>query len=215
VLEVPDDGPAVLAPVVSGMLALVGMNEHGLATGAMSLSARDEREGIPRALVARHVLDARDRTDAIRRATREGRAGGYSYLMALPGGDAFVVETTATTSAVLETVVHTNHALDPDVAAEAFPPSAGSRSRLARAEQLASVTEVSVEGALTLLADHGAEGQDVCVHPDPAEGDEGATILFAMVSDLEEGAMWVTEGHPCTAPRERFSFEGPSGRPAR
>ena len=41
VLDVADEGPAVLAPVVAGTLPLVGINEHGVAVGAMSLSARD------------------------------------------------------------------------------------------------------------------------------------------------------------------------------
>ncbi|MGE5227009.1 MAG: C45 family autoproteolytic acyltransferase/hydrolase, partial [Planctomycetaceae bacterium] len=41
VLDLPPDGPAVLAPVVAGTLPLVGINEHGVAVGAMSLSARD------------------------------------------------------------------------------------------------------------------------------------------------------------------------------
>ena len=206
VLDVPDDGPALLAPMLAGEVALVGMNEHGLAVGAMSLSGRDERQGIPRALVARDVLNARDRADAIARATRASRAGGYSYLMVLPGGDAFVVESTATASAVLERITHTNHALDPSVAAAAFEPSEGSLSRLARAEQLAPQADVTVEAALALLADHDADGMDICCHPDPSDGAEGSTILFAMVCDVERREMWVTDGHPCTAPAERFAI---------
>ena len=67
VLDVSDDGPALLAPVVAGTLPLVGLNEHGAAFGTMSLSARDERVGVPRALVAREVLDARDPADAFAR----------------------------------------------------------------------------------------------------------------------------------------------------
>ena len=81
----------------------------------MSLSARDERIGIPRALVARDVLDARDAADATARTTRSGRAGGYTYQLAFPDGESRVVETTATRDAVMATNVHTNHALDPSV----------------------------------------------------------------------------------------------------
>ncbi len=98
VLDVPEDGPALLAPVVAGTLPLVGINEHGVAVGAMSLSARDEGIGIPRALIARDVLDSRDAADAEARATRSGRAGGYSYQFAFPDQPALVVETTARTS---------------------------------------------------------------------------------------------------------------------
>jgi isopenicillin-N N-acyltransferase like protein len=207
VLDVSDDGPAVLAPVVAGTLPLVGVNEHGAAFGTMSLSASDEQVGVPRALVARGLLDAHDRTEALRRATPEGRAGGYSYLCAFPGGDACVIETTATTAALLDLTVHTNHALDPTVAEMALAPSAGSRSRLARARTLAEGTTAAVESMTALLADHAAEGQHICVHPDPDDGDEGSTILFAMVCESETRSMWLARGHPCTAPFEKFTFD--------
>src|SRR5262245_23998658 len=85
--ETEGEGPAILAPLVAGTLPLVGMNAHGIAVGVMSLSATDERVGVPRALVARDVLDASDRDDAIARATRPDRAGGYSYLCAFADGD--------------------------------------------------------------------------------------------------------------------------------
>ena len=210
VLDVPDDGPAVLAPVAAGTLPLVGMNEHGAAFGTMSLSATDERVGIPRALVARDVLDAHDPDDATARATRAGRAGGYSYLAAFPGGRAFAIETTATREAVIATHVHTNHAFDAVVGASACEASPGSRSRLARVSALAEAAaasgpEPTVAVMRSILADHGAEGQDICVHPDPADGDEGATILFAMICEPETRTMWVAPGHPCTTSFEAFT----------
>jgi isopenicillin-N N-acyltransferase-like protein len=207
VLDVPAGAPPLLAPVIAGTVPLVGINAEGLAVGAMSLSAPDERVGIPRSLIARDLLDARDREDAISRATRGGRAGGYAYLCALPGGDAFVIETTAGTEAVVDVDVHTNHALDPEVAAVACEPSEGSRSRLARVQTLARTAEPTLEGVSALLADHGADGQDICVHPDPADGDEGSTILFAMICETETRTMWVVPGHPCTGTFERFAID--------
>jgi isopenicillin-N N-acyltransferase-like protein len=207
VLDASEDGPAVLAPMVAGTLPLVGLNEYGAAFGTMSLSATDERVGIPRALVARGILDGRDPDDAFARASCDGRAGGYSYLCAFPGGDACVIESTATTASLLDTLEHTNHALDPTVAAAACDPSEGSRSRLARARALASSAAPTLEGMAGLLADHGAEGQDICVHPDPAQGDEGSTILFAMICEPETRSMWLAPGHPCTASFERVGFD--------
>jgi isopenicillin-N N-acyltransferase-like protein len=204
VLDVPNDGPAVLAPMVAGTLPLVGLNEHGAAFGTMSLSANDERVGIPRALIARSVLDSRDRDDAYARASRAGRAGGYSYLCAFAGRDSCVVESTATTAALLDITEHTNHALDPAVAAAACPPSTGSRSRLARAQVLAASVAPTVDGMAGLLADH--EG-GICAHPDPAEGDDGTTILFSMICEPETRSMWLAAGHPCAISFERFGFD--------
>ena len=206
VLDVPQEGPALLAPVVAGTLPLVGINAYGGSFGAMSLSAGDERVGVPRSLIARGVLDARDRTDAVARATRDDRAGGYSYLCAFPGGDAFAIESTATTAAVLEVREHTNHALDPSVAAAAIPPSEGSRSRLARARQLGPAAEPTVERLASVLADHDAAGDAICAHPDPRDGEEGSTILFAMICEPETRTMWLAPGHACTGTFERFTI---------
>lgn len=207
VLDVSDDGPAMLAPVVAGTLPLVGINEYGSAFGTMSMSATDEQVGIPRALVAREVLTARHACEAFSHANVDGRAGGYSYLCAFPGGQTCVIESTATAASQLNVSVHTNHALDPTVAASACRPSPGSRSRLARARTLAASVDPTIEGMSGLLADHAAEGQNICEHPDPADGDEGSTILFAMICEPESRSMWLANGHPCTAVFDRFDFD--------
>jgi isopenicillin-N N-acyltransferase-like protein len=206
VLDEPDDGPALLGPVVAGTLPLVGINEHGGAFGTMSLSAKDEQVGVPRALVARDLLDAADPDDAFVRASRQGRAGGYSYLWTFPGGRSGVIESTATTASRLSMDVHTNHALADSVAAVTFEASGGSRSRLARAQELERTAPATIEGMASLLADHGAAGMDICVHPDPAEGEEGSTILFAMICESESRSMWLAPGHPCTSSFERYGF---------
>ena len=207
VIDVPDEGPAVLAPVVAGTLPLVGINEFGVAVGAMSLSARDERIGIPRALVARDVLDARDAADATARASRPGRAGGYSYQLAFPDGEARIVETTGTRAAVVASNVHTNHALDPSVAEVTFPASLGSLGRFARAASLVATAEPTTTGVVAILADHEAMPQSICVHPDPTEGDEGATILFSMVAEPVRRSLTIASGHACTGVFETFSLD--------
>ena len=207
VIDVADDGPTVLAPVVAGTLPLVGINGYGVAVGAMSLSARDERIGIPRALVARDVLDARDAADATARATRPGRAGGYTYQLAFPDGESRVVETTATRDAVMAANVHTNHALDPSVAEVTFPAAPGSLGRYERAASLVETAEPTMAGVVAILADHEAQPQSICVHPDPADGDEGSTILFAMVAEPARRSLTIASGHACTGEFETFSLD--------
>ncbi len=157
--------------------------------------------------MARSLLDSTDPRDAFARANRPGRAGGYSYLCTFPGGQACVIESTATTAAVVPTAVHTNHALDPNVATVSLDPSEGSRSRLARAQSLATRTPATVEGMISVLSDHDGGDQTICVHPDPADGDEGSTILFAMICESETRSMWLASGHACTGTFAQFSFD--------
>ena len=50
---------------------------------------------------------------------------------------------------------------------------------------------------MEILRDHGSSPQAICLHPDPAEGDEASAVLFSMVADVEAGRMWVAAGNPC------------------
>ncbi len=203
-----DDEVAIVAPASVGTLPLVGMNARGGALGLMSLTGSDERVGVPRALLGRDGVEAVDRADALRRATRPGRAGGYSYMYAFRGGDGFILEVTATREALIEAPVHTNHALDADVAEAGETPSAGSLSRLDRARALLDGDAPrTAQDAMRMLADHGASGQDICVHPDPADGEEGSAIQFGMVCDVEAGVMWLAPGQPCSTPFQEFPLD--------
>ena len=209
VIDEPDDGVAVVSPVVASGVPLVGMNATGTSLGAMSLTAADERPGVPRMFVARTALDARDRAEAWATVTMPERAGGYTYCYAFPDGDTALFETTATTAAdIRDSTTHSNHALDGAVAAVCPSSSDGSRSRLARMRDLtADRDEWTVPDACALLGDHGADGQDICVHPDPAEGPEGSAIMFGMVADVANRTLWVAPGNPCTNAFEPYALD--------
>ena len=203
-----DDEVATVAPVAEGSLPLVGMNARGGALGLMSLSGADERPGVPRALLGRDGIGAIDRADALRRATRPNRAGGYTYAYAFRGGDAFMLEVTATRKGLVDGATHANHALDPAVSELAAAPSDGSLSRQARAVSLITGNHPqTAQDLMCMLGDHGAEGQDICVHPEPAEGEEGSAIQFAMVCDVEAGVMWLAPGQPCSTPFQEFRLD--------
>jgi isopenicillin-N N-acyltransferase like protein len=208
VVDRPDDGITVVAPVVASGLPLVGMNATGTSVGAMSLTATDERPGVPRMIVARRGLDARDREEAWRIVTTPERAGGYSYSFAFADGATALFETTATTAADLRETVHANHAIDDTVASVCPSATDGSISRLARMTELAAERDTwTIAEACSLLADHGADGQNICVHPDPTEGPESSAIMFGMVADVANRTLWVAPQNPCRNRFERFALD--------
>ncbi len=204
VVDRPEDDTAVVSPTVASWLPAVGSNERGHAQAVMSLEASDDGVGIPRVLVSRHALGATDREDAIRRAAMPGRSGGYAYLCAAPGAS-FLIETSAGRHAVLESVFgHTNHYLDPGLAALAESPSPTATARQERLSAL--LTErgpETVDDAKEILRDHLSPANPICAHPGE-EGEEGDAIVFSMVCDLEAGRMWVAPGNPCETPFEEF-----------
>jgi hypothetical protein len=199
VVDVPDGRAPVASPTVVCCLPAVGMNAHGGAQGIGSLTASDDTVGVPRVLISRSALEARDRADAIRRCAVPGRAGGYGHVYAFAGGDTFVVETTATQHRMHPgPAVHTNHYIDPDLAAMAPAASDGSRARYDRLEHLLTERRPRTpEDLMEILRDHGSSPQAVCMHPDPDEGDEASAVLFSMIADVEAGRMWVAPGIPC------------------
>jgi isopenicillin-N N-acyltransferase like protein len=205
VVEHPSEGVAIASPTLAACLPAVGMNAHGAAQGIHSLTARDDGIGIPRVLVSRHALDARDRDDAMRRAGIAGRAGGYAHLLAFRGGDALTLETSAHELAVLDGPgPHTNHYVAPELVAVRHEPGEGSVARLARlAELLAQQPPSTAEEAMELLSDHESSPQAICKHADTPEE---STIVFSMVCELESGRMWVAAGCPCETDFEEVAL---------
>ncbi len=207
VVERPAESAAVVSPTLAACLPAVGMNSHGGAQGIHSLTARDERVGVPRVLVSRHALESSDRPDAIRRAGLAGRAGGYAHLFAFPGGDALTIETSATRLAVLEGPgPHTNHYITPEFADVRDEPGAGSVARLERlAELLEQRPPSTPEEAMDILQDHDSSPQAICKHPGPSDPEE-STIVFSMVCELESRRMWVAAGNPCETAYEEVEL---------
>jgi hypothetical protein len=200
VIDMPSGGRVpVASPTIVSCIPAVGVNGHGVAQGIGSLTASDDGVGIPRVLVSRHSLEARDREDAIARASVAGRAGGYGHVFAFPGGDTLTIETTAERRAVVDpSGPHTNHYEDPELAALAPPPSEGSVSRLERVRHLLVERDPrSPQDLMEVMRDHGSSPQSICLHPDPEEGDEASACMFSMVADVEAHRMWVTSGNPC------------------
>jgi isopenicillin-N N-acyltransferase like protein len=211
VIDIPDDHHVrVASPTVVCCLPAVGVNSHGAAQGIGSLTASDDGVGVPRVLVSRHSLESMDRADAIYRAGLRSRSGGYGHTFAFAGGETLVVETTAVQVAVVDgATVHTNHYLDPELAKLGPEPSEGSLARRNRVLQLLDERPPqSVADVVAILRDHESAPQAICLHPDPAEGDEASAVMFSMIAELEEGRMWVAPGTPCENEYEEVDLTG-------
>jgi isopenicillin-N N-acyltransferase-like protein len=202
--------PPLVSPTVACCLPAVGINGAGLAQGIDSLASRDDRVGVPRVIVSRHALAASDREEALRRTAVAGRAGGYAHVFARRGGEAFTLETSATGTALLDGPgAHTNHYLDPDLAAVGAPPGPGSVARLGRLEELLQErSPASVEDAMAILRDHASTPQAICEHGSPDGDEDASVVLFSMVCELEEGRIWVAPGNPCETPYQEVDLAG-------
>jgi isopenicillin-N N-acyltransferase like protein len=207
VVERPADGVALVSPTIATCLPAVGMNACGAAQGIDSLTARDERVGIPRVLVSRRALEASDRADALRRAGMPGRAGGYAHVLAFRGGDTLTIETSATRLALIDGPgSHTNHHLDAGLAGLDDEPGDGSAARFDRLAQLLEQRPPQTpEDAMAILRDHESSPQAICKHASLDDPEESA-VLFSMVCELESQRMWVAGGNPCETDYEEVEL---------
>lgn len=199
VIDHPADGRVpVASPTIVCCLPAVGMNAHGVAQGIGSLTASDDGVGVPRVLVSRSALEARDRRDAVARAAMPGRAGGYGHVFGLPGGECFVMETTGRDHEFVDgPCVHTNH-YRTRLAELAPEPAPGSLARLERLEHLLDERAPQTpEELMGIMRDHESSPQAICLHPDPSEGEEASACMFSMVCDIDARKMWVAPGNPC------------------
>jgi hypothetical protein len=209
VIAKPDDGEAFVSPTVVTCLPAVGANRAGVAQAIMSLVADDDHLGVPRVLVSRDSLQASSVDDGIRRATPSGRAGGYAHLLGSRDGPSLTVETNSTRHAVVSGPVHTNHYLNPALAATAPAPTSSSSARFDRATELfGAEPPASPRRAMEILGDHHGGPDAICPHPGPDDGDEATAIVFSMVCDLGRERMWVAPGRPCDTPFRVIDLAG-------
>jgi isopenicillin-N N-acyltransferase like protein len=204
VVAEPEDGPVFVSPTCAGFLPAVGVSGSGFAHGVDSLTARDDRKGIPRVMVSRAALGAASLEVAIESTQIDGRAGGYAHVLAT-ADRRVAVETSATMSAEIDNCsAHTNHYLsDTPVGAGDGP---GTRARLERARWLlAHEAPTDLEDCIRLLSDHNSEPQAICAHADTARGN--ATV-FGMACDLVTGEVIVSDGRPCEGRWHRIRVPG-------
>jgi isopenicillin-N N-acyltransferase-like protein len=116
-----DGRPAAWLLSLTGCLGLAGMNQHGVALCVNNLPATDARIGAAWPAVVRRALDQSSAREA-RDALIEAPNGSGRHFLVADSREVFGVEVSGSRAAVVfvgqdRHYVHTNHALDPEIAA--------------------------------------------------------------------------------------------------
>ena len=214
----PEGEPPFLALSYGGLLPNIGLNAAGIAQGCDTVYATDVRLGIPRTIVARHVLAASSIEEATSAAVHPERAAGYNHLLATAAGEIFNLEASATRHERIEPVgglaAHTNHYISSHMVAVEDGPQTRlrSRRRLARARQRieARAGEVDADLLVEVLSDHDGFPYSICSHvlDQPSPLDNQQTIA-GVVIDLTHRTMLAGWGNPCQAAFAEFALPDP------
>jgi len=116
-----DGRPAAWVLSLTGCLGMAGMNQHGVALCVNNLPATDARIGAAWTAVVRRALD-QPSAQAARDALMSAPTGSGRHFLVADAEQAFGVEVSGTRRAVVFSgqrrhYVHTNHSLDPEIAA--------------------------------------------------------------------------------------------------
>ncbi|MHC1784368.1 MAG: C45 family autoproteolytic acyltransferase/hydrolase [Anaerolineaceae bacterium] len=211
----PDEEPAFLAMTYGGLLPNIGFNSAGIAQCCDSVYATDSRIGIPRVILSRAVLSARNPGEAIRNMLIPLRAAGYNHLLAHNSGELYNVEVSSRRFAILGSaggsLAHTNHFLDPNMQAieNESDEKISTRVRYFRAIRLLQQTTLhSIETLQVILKDHVNYPNSICNHAiedlDPLDREKTITSL---VMDLTTRQMHVAWGNPCQNSYATFQMD--------
>jgi isopenicillin-N N-acyltransferase-like protein len=205
------DGFEQVVVASCGGLCWVGCNRHGLALVNNDLLLSSTAEGLPSQIVRRLALAEDSLPAALHRLEALPHMGGRSYLLGDASGAVAGVEVSARVGArvnqVESPVLHANHALDPDIAADedesllmSTVPSSRHRQSMLQRKCPPRSTPDSIA---LLLSDKEGAPNSVSKAPSP---EESTATLFSVIFDCGANEMLLCAGAPGDRPYRRFTW---------
>ena len=141
-------GPNSFVQTTAGCLGQIGINEAGVAIGINNLTSMG-KPGVTWPFVVRRVLEQTELDDAVEVVLGANLAGGHNFFVMGPAGDGAIIEAMPHHKRVTRSngspIVHSNHCLFPETAAEEGPRLQvwvdSSNDRLRLGEELADDLE--------------------------------------------------------------------------
>ena len=208
-------GTRLLTLTEGGMLAKIGMNQHGFALGLNILRSHDDgaRPGVPVHVLLRHLLGFPTVAAVREELGRIGRTLGFGAASNIPCADAsgevacFEVAPAGWAELRPEggVVVHTNHFVCDSLLSAQAPvgQTLSSLPRLQTARRHADQSPLQLEKLQTFLRDESDGHLSICRSPDPSLPPEGRVESVAgIVMNTTTREMWIAPGVPC-----RCNFE--------
>ncbi|MER9632365.1 C45 family peptidase [Mesorhizobium sp. M0296] len=197
----PDEGPAWSGFGTPGILpTYFGLNEAGLVQANNYIRPNDRKPGVPKEIICRAILSAKDLDEAIEILKRKDRASGYHHnLGEAKTGRLVSVEAPASGCVVREVAsprAHANHLLYGELDGLEQTITLSSRNRQEAADRMIA------EGALAMGAEAVLFDETTPIYAN-GSGDSQtlATSVFALFPDRIE---WRVHA----APDERYVLSG-------
>ena len=195
-----------------------GMNSEGvgLAVNGMYSTADDwSRFQKPFHLRCYEVLRSKNIEEALGALAGTPRSCTANFILGHASSRAVDIELAPDSLRLIDPVdgilVQANHLVDPKETGVSEPENPRrhlSEFRHSRMEKLLNEQKnLNVDIVQEILKDHDHQPQSLCRHRDDSLPESQHTITkTAMIMDLEERKMWVTNGQPCKTEFEEFAL---------
>ena len=195
-----------------------GMNSEGvgLAVNGMYSTADDwSRFQKPFHLRCYEVLRSKNIEEALGALAGTPRSCTANFILGHASSRAIDIELAPDSLRLIDPVdgvlVHANHLVDPKETGVSEPENPRrhlSEFRHSHMEKLLNEQKpLNVDIVQEILKDHDHQPQSLCRHRDDSLPESQHTITkTAMIMDLEERKMWVTNGQPCKTEFEEFAL---------
>lgn len=197
----PTDGrPRAVLFTFAGQLGYAGMNEHGVANFANSLSGQPWRPGLPFYPLRRAFLEQRSVGGCLEVARRHRTCSAANFVFCDAAGGIADIEIRHDEAAEYRgdraaVRLHTNHYLVDRFREFETGDCPDSPCRLGRFTALVNegLGRWDIPGLRGVLADHAGGPAGICRH-----GAGGTHSIAGYIADPGEGVLHVRRGHGCT-----------------
>lgn len=198
--------PTILTVVEAGMVGGKGLNSAGIGVALNALSSTKGTVGLPLHILYRGILNAWKLTDAIEAVTYYKRAGAGNFTIGADSDQALFIEYVPDMYDLIYAedgfVAHTNHYLSPMLAPRDLMRNLSSDTftRLGQLRKLVKKNRGKLNRAkiIEIFSDHLNYPDSICSHPDPKDEEiMRVCTVYAMVLDLKERTLWLSNGNPC------------------
>jgi isopenicillin-N N-acyltransferase-like protein len=213
VLRVPaaEGAPAATLLTVTGCLGMAGANAARVGVAINNLFSTDATLGVVWPALVRRALHETSAA-AARDVIAHGPIGsGHHYFVADRAG-AFAIEASGTRRKLVfgggPAYCHTNHSLDPDVAARSKVPDTSTtydRMRWLEAD-LARAPVRDLDDAWRRLGSEDGWPRSVCTNMATPESPHGAATCGAIAVNLDTGELWAQQGFIHNVAAERWQL---------
>jgi isopenicillin-N N-acyltransferase like protein len=224
-LHVPGsaDGPEAWLLTLTGCLGLAGLSAGGVAIGINNLYSNDATVGVVWPAMVRRALHEATGTAARDRILGSPIGSGHHYVVA-DRRAAFGIETSGTMRKVVfraeapnagqgygtigpSQYCHTNHCLDPDVAAvSSISPTSTTRERLAWLDRsLAERPIADLDDVWTRMGSQEGWPKSVCTNMSTPDNPHGTATCGAIAMNVDTGVVYAQSGFITNVRPETFT----------